>query len=92
MAIFTAFNPIRNRIKDEMAELCKASKGNLDFQQISENPETLTQFILDPTSFNLIRRLNLSEPLVVQMFKLSRDICHSIHKTRTKLLEELSKK
>ena len=92
MAICPAFNPIRNRIKDEMAELCKASKGNLDFQQISENPETLTQFILDPTSFNLIRRLNLSDPLVVQMFKLSRDICHSIHKTRTKLLEELSKK
>ena len=92
LAICPAFNSIRSRILYEMAEVCKTSISKVDFQLILENPETMTQFILDPTSFNLERRLNISDPIVTTMFPLSRDICYSIHKTRTKLLEELIKK
>ena len=54
------------------------------------NPETLTQFILDPTSFNLKKRVHISDPMGQDLFKVSQDMCNHIHMERMKLLKDLS--
>ena len=59
---------------------------------ICKNPEILTQFILDPTSFNLIDRIHRDDPIVNQLFKLSRDLCYFIHNARMKKLDEITNK
>ena len=75
----------------EFAELCLLNKSKLNFQHILSNPKTLTQFILDPTSFNLTDRIHISDPTVEHFFKLSRDFCYSIHNERIKMLQDLCK-
>ena len=48
------FIETRSRILQEMSDVCKSSRSNINFQLIVNNPISLRQFILDPTSFNLI--------------------------------------
>ena len=57
---------------------------------------TLTQFLLDCSSFNLAPqyRINISNTRIQDMFKVSRDICwaaHSSRKTKLKILKARSK-
>ena len=92
LAICPAFNIVRSRVLREMEVLSNSSRGELNFNHVLENPERLTQFILDPTSFNLPYRLHLSDPVATPIFQLSRYICYSIKKSRMKMLEQLSKK
>ena len=87
-----AFNEIRSRILDEISNLCVQSANKLNFENIKSSEKILTQFILDPTSFNLTDRIHTSDPIVKNLFKLSRDMCWTIHKERIKILQELSKK
>ena len=55
-------------------------------------PKCLTQLILDCTSFNLPDeyRFNVNDVKVAAIFKLTRDLCHSIHTLRIKCLKELA--
>ena len=53
------------------------------------DPKLMTQFILDPTSFNLTDRIHISDPVVQDLFKLSRDICYGIHSERIRQLQKL---
>ena len=92
LAICQAYEEIRNRILSEISELCLVAKSELNFQSISSDPEVLTQFILDPTSFNLKVRIHISDPIAQNIFKLSRDICWAIHAKRMKSLKLLSEK
>ena len=79
----------RARILSEFENLCKLTKNQINFENILKNEETLSQFILDPTSLNLSERLSLKDPLVKDFFKLSRDFCYKIDKTRLGLLKQL---
>ena len=76
----------------EMAEVC--SKSTFDIEHIfSEvNPEYLTQFLLDPTSINLRKCVKMSDPIVPDLYKISRDLCNHIHSERIKQLGELAKR
>ena len=89
ISICSAYDATRTRILKEIAEVCLSSRSQLNFQSILDNPDTLTQFILDPTSFNLQNRVHISDPIVQTLFKLSRDLCFSINKTRMKSLQTL---
>ena len=93
LAICPAYQNKREKILEDMRSLCSSS---VDFrmQDILDenNPETLTQFILDPTSFNLKIRVQISDPLAQGLFKLSRDMCNFIHLERMKQLNEMSKR
>ena len=60
-----------------------------DFENICQNEETLAQFILDPTSLNLSERLSVQDPLMNEFFKLSRNFCYKIDKTRIEILKQL---
>ena len=86
----TEYQEIRRRILIEMAELCMQAKSEINFEHISSDPEVLTQFILDPSSFNLETRVNLFDPILQKMFKVSRDICWAINSQRMKTLKLLS--
>ena len=54
-----------------MNKLCLTSQ-HFNFQEILDqnDPEILTQFILDPTSSNLKKRVSTSDPILIGIFKL----------------------
>ena len=79
---------VRVKILPEFKTLCKLSQNKINFEKICQAEETLAQFILDPTSLNLSERLSLNDPLVKDFFKLSRDFCYKIDKTRLGLLKQ----
>ena len=81
----------RTRIFTEFRRLCNSTKNRIDFDEISRCENNLTQFILDPTSLNLPVRVHMSDPLVPQFFKLSREFCYIIDKTRIGLLKNMEK-
>ena len=64
-----------------------SSSSGLNFSEIVSDPNILCQFILDPTSMNLQRRINLNDPLLGSFFQVSRDLCYSINERRIKLLD-----
>ena len=69
--------------------MTKLAKVELAMNSIIQNPENLTQSILDTTSFNLESRVHRDDPIVQLLFKLSRD---TIHNARMKKLKELFEK
>ena len=71
--------------------LCKETKNEINFEEIVKSDDMLCQFILDPTSLNLPVRVSLQDPLLTEFFKLSRDFCFFIDKTRIGLLKEKEK-
>ena len=90
LAICPEYEDIRNRILSEISQLCLLAKIEFDFTKFLSDPEVLTQFLLDPTSFNLTERVHVSDPIVTHIFKLSRDICWAIHSKRMKTLKLLN--
>ena len=86
------FKETKSRILDEISKLCLQSAKKLNFENMKTSEKILTKFILDPTSFNHTDRIHTSDPIVTNLFKLSRDMCWTIHKERIKILQELSKK
>ena len=79
----------RDRILLQFEELCILTKNQIRFNDICNNEDLLCQFILDPTSLNLPLRVSLSDPLVPDFFKLARDFCFLMDKTRMSMLKEL---
>ena len=87
------YNQVRSRISTEIKALC--IKINLqEINKIFENSSIFTQFVLDPSSFNLdpCYRVNISDPRLTELFKLSRDLCFSIDNTRKKKLQQIKDK
>ena len=92
LAICPYYETTRRRIVSEIFTVCKLAKTQLNTNAIIQDPEDLTQFILDPTSFNLENRVHRDDPIVPMLFKLSRDMCYFIHNARMKRLQELVEK
>ena len=94
LAYCSAYNNIRKRIFEEYAYLCLQSCSGIDFNELLSDNEKLCQFILDPTSLNLEKRVNPSDPMLGNFIEKSRDLCYAISELRIKLLgriEEVSK-
>ena len=83
------YDETRKRILNEILNVSKMSKTELNLEMLLKNSESLTQFILDPTSFNLSSRVHRNDPVCQTLFKLSRDMCFSIHNARMKKLKEI---
>ena len=64
------------------------SESGVNFGDIIGDSDELTQFILNPTSLNLHRRINVNDPMLNLFFQTSRDICFSINERRLKLLKK----
>ena len=70
------------------SSLCEQSISNVNFSNILIDKEKLCQFILDPSSMNLKSRISVKDELLPEFFKLSRDLCYSIHTKRMKILKQ----
>ena len=84
----TMYNDVRQRIFLQMEIVCKQSKSEVSFKEISSNPRNLTQFLLDCTSLNLPRRINQNDEICEILFNLSRDLCYSIMKKRNDYMKK----
>ena len=90
IAVYSAYNAIRTRVMNEVGQLlllCKNTRLNLT--TITENSEIYTQFILDPTSFNLKHRIHVNDPIVEPMFGLCRDLSYGIHTERIRQMKNI---
>ena len=76
----------RQQILKEYSTLLMKTKNCLRIEEFSSSEELLCQFILDPTSFNLTRRVHMTDPVLPDIFKISRDYCHLVDKRRTTIL------
>ena len=79
----------RLRILFQMELICTHAKSGINFNFLLQNPNHLTQFILDCTSINLENRISEFDEICPLVFNLSRDLCHSIVKKRNHKLKQL---
>ena len=73
---------IRMKILSEIRDTCQFSLNQVDFKHIENDKSRLCQFILDPSSLNLPTRININDPILPRLFKLSRDYCFAVDKKR----------
>ena len=73
-------------------ESWSVSKSKIDFDKIYNDDELFCQFVLDPASFNLKARIHMNDPILDQMFRISRDYCFAVNATRMKMLKTESNK
>ena len=92
LTICPAYDNKRTKMLQEMAEVCSNSTFVIEDIFSEANPEYLTQFILDPTSINLRKRVHISDPIVPELYRISRDLCNHIHSERMKQLSDLVKR
>ena len=76
---------VRSRIKNQMINICQEAGLGIDVNSLSS--AQFTQFLLDPSSMNLKKRVNINHPSLSKLFQLSRDFCFSIDRTRTKAIK-----
>ena len=74
----------------QLEKLCMMTKNNINLLEIISNEKILCQFILDPSSLNLSKRVSLSDPVINMFYKFSREYCYLIDKTRIELLKQLT--
>ena len=74
VAICPQYQDTRLRILLEIQEQCLLAKTNIHFQDILSQPEVLTQFILDPTSFNLRNRIGSDRTHSAKIFSKYQEI------------------
>ena len=90
ISVCDAYAEIRSRILKEYCDL--SQQINYPFEMILNNPESLCQFILDPSSLNLMKRLQTNNVKIPEFYRLSRDFCYAVHSRRMNLLESISLK
>ena len=87
LAVCEKYSDIRKRMLPGFRMFCQQSLSKIDFEEISSDMNTLTQFILDPSSLNLKVRVNVSDPILPSIFRLSRDYCNAIHTKRMNIIK-----
>ena len=69
-------------------EVLIESESNLSIEEISDTYENLCQIILDPSSINLRKRINISDPALQKLFRISRNYCYAINSERLRTLQK----
>ena len=72
---------------DDPNSFSRFTKTNLSFQEIYKTNAKFSQFVLDPSSFNLKERVHLKDLILGSLFKLSRDYCRGVNATRVKIFK-----
>ena len=80
MSTCSALDDIRSNIVNSMQKLCQESGIKIEIRKMSN--KDLTQFLLDPSSLNLKKRVNINHPVLPSLFQLSRDFCYKIDRCR----------
>ena len=89
VATCKTYQNCRLRILFQMEIICRHAKSRINFRTIQQNPNQLTQFILDCTSINLENRISEYDEICPLIFNLARDLCHGIIRTRDSQLKLL---
>ena len=84
LVVCVAYEEIRKRIFQEFSNVCSELK--FKFEEMASMNENLCQFILDPSSLNLPKRINICDPELDKLFKISRDYCFAVNSARIKIL------
>ena len=90
LTICTAYKEIRERIMNEIKSVCESKLPKSYFEDIYQNKQLLTQFILDCTSMNLSKRINADSEIFLEILSLSRDLCFGITRLRSEKLKLLT--
>ena len=64
ISVGPTYDELRNRVVQQLSDVCLVSKSSIHLQTIVSDPKSMTQFIVDPTSFNLKERVHISDPIV----------------------------
>ena len=80
----TKISEIRDKIINSINDICKQSRIDINLNEFTNGE--LTQFILDASSLNLKKRINILHPALPSIFHLSRDLCFAIDKFRRKFV------
>ena len=86
-----AYADIRKRMFPEFSEVCRTTKSNIIFEDILDNKTSLCQFILDPASFNLQKRIHINDPVLNKILRISRVYCYTINSARMKMIYKENK-
>ena len=86
-----SYSDIRERIVTEYSNLCDQSKNGISIQHITKDKKIFCQFILDSSSFNLTKRVHINDPVLIPLFKTSRDYCFAVNSRRMKILKSKEK-
>ena len=71
-----------------MNAICMKSNIKINVEKL--NHKEFTQYLLDPSSLNLQNRVNINCSALPQLFKISRDFCYAIDRTRAKVVKPKS--
>ena len=82
---------IQENILSEIRVICD-SIPYLNFSEIENNCEDLTQFLLDPSSLNLKQRVSPSDEILSLLFSKVRNLCWALDKARMAKLKSLLKR
>ena len=77
----------RERISVEYKQICNTSKSDISLEEINSDSEVFCQFVLDPASFNLTKRVHMNDPALLPLFRLSCDYCYVVNSARIKILK-----
>ena len=102
LCVCESYSEPRQRVLDQLALLLgeqtqgDSSSKALDsdsLKNLFSDARLLCQFVLDCTSLNLTNtyRFSTSDPKIPDIFRLSRDLCYTVHTTRMKMLRDMKK-
>ena len=79
-------------IQPSESELYAKVLTNEEFNQLVTSEDLFTQFLVDPTSFNLPDkyRINFNDAKLTQINKITRHLCYSVNQQRLQKLRDLS--
>ena len=86
-----ATSSARESLLTELRELVESASPHIDYVRLSQNEETMTQFLLDCSSHNLEpeQRIDQNYKLTMDVFKICRRIINATHCMRIKLLRTI---
>ena len=85
----SAYGDLRSRILSQMKIACEMEIPAAYLEDLFEDDDLLTQFVLDCTSFNLPKRICPKSDLFLTILDLSRDFCFKIARIRSEGLRLL---
>ena len=84
-----SYSDIRERLYPELVNLVATIDPTSGLLTSIASNRVITQYILDPASLNLSNtyRVSIQHPRLHELYRLSRDWCHSIYNRRVQLLK-----
>ena len=77
---------VRTQIQSTILSICNDNGIKIDINKLTN--KQFAQFLLDPSSMNLPKRIPIDHPALPLLFQQSRDFCYAIDCLRRKVIKE----